>query len=136
AAIAAASETTAPNTSTPADSGWASGSSQPPRPASVPVQLAADSCEASSTTAAGVRAGQPRASRSAATEARLASPINTTIVAVPGESDDKRGAYASSACPETTTKAVDSPRWVTGMPASAGAATAEVTPGTTSYGIP
>ena len=39
-------------------------------------------------------------------------------------------------CPETTTNSWVRPRWVTGMPASAGTATALVTPGTTSTGTP
>ena len=46
------------------------------------------------------------------------------------------GAEASPTCPVTTVTEVASPRWVTGMPAAAGAAKAELTPGTTSYSTP
>ena len=46
------------------------------------------------------------------------------------------GRYASSACPETTVNPAASPRWVSGMPASAGAASAEEMPGMTSCGMP
>ncbi len=79
---------------------------------------------------------QPRESSRAATSARVWRPISTTTVAAPGASEPRTGVKAVSAWPETTTKAVESPRWVTGMPASPGAATAVETPGTTSQGIP
>ena len=40
------------------------------------------------------------------------------------------GRNAASEWPDTTANAEASPRWVTGIPASAGAARAELTPGT------
>src|SRR5438477_837862 len=131
AVIAPASETTAPMTKTPADSGRSSGKLQPGSVDSVPIQFALVECDASSTIAAGVCRGHPRASNSAAMSARFASPISTTTVAEPGATLDSSGSYADLACPDTTTNPAETPRWVTGMPANAGAATAEVTPGTT-----
>ena len=44
--------------------------------------------------------------------------------------------FAGSSWPVTTVKWVDTPRWVTGMPAYAAAPIALVMPGTTSNGIP
>ena len=54
----------------------------------------------------------------------------------PGWSALTVDANTSSSWPLTTSKAADRPRCVTGMPASAGAATALVTPGTMSNGTP
>ena len=48
----------------------------------------------------------------------------------------RRRRAPASPWPVTTAKDEDRPRWVSGIPAYAGAATAEVTPGTTSKGIP
>ena len=44
--------------------------------------------------------------------------------------------FAGSSCPVTTVTWVERPRWVTGMPAYAGAAIALLMPGTTSNGTP
>ena len=44
--------------------------------------------------------------------------------------------FAGSSCPVTNATAPASSRWVTGIPAYAGAATPEVTPGTTSKATP
>ena len=63
-------------------------------------------------------------------------PISTTTVAQCGARLSSIGRYASSACPETTTNPDAIPRCVTGIPASAGAAMAELIPGTTSKGSP
>ena len=46
------------------------------------------------------------------------------------------GRVSSPTWPVTTVTEVDRPRWVTGIPAAAGTAIAEVTPGTTSQGTP
>ena len=85
------------------------------------------------TIAAGV-ARRPARRRAAAprSRARVARPISTTIVAAFGATLSRSGAYADSAWPDTTTTPVREPRCVTGMPASAGAASADDTPGTTS----
>ena len=87
-------------------------------------------------TAAGVIAFQPRLMSSSAICSIRPRPIITTTVALWGARLSRIGRYASSAWPETTTKPDDMPRWVTGMPASAAAAIAELTPGTTSNEIP
>ena len=44
--------------------------------------------------------------------------------------------FAGSSCPVSTAKEEAMPRWVTGIPAYAGTAMAELTPGTTSKGMP
>ena len=65
-------------------------------------------------------------------------PIKTTSVPPARASDAQStapGAPGSPTCPLTTVTDDDSPRWVTGTPADAGAAKAEVTPGTTSKGM-
>ena len=65
-----------------------------------------------------------------------ASPISTTTVVEFGATDPSTGSNAAGACPETTTNDAELPRCVTGMPARAGAASAELIPGTISNGIP
>ena len=89
------------------------------------------------TTATGVVAGRPPPSRPAAISARLAMPINTT--SVPRAPSGARAAQSmpvsdgpSPTRPVTTVTDVETPRWVTGMPAEAGTANADDTPGTTS----
>ena len=63
------------------------------------------------------------------------TPMSTTRVAA--ASRRRRGRGPSSVpWPWVTCTAPTVPRWVTGMPAAAGAASAELTPGTTSTGMP
>src|SRR6266540_1021299 len=102
----------------------------------VPRQVEPSAREAAHTMAAGVRALQPRSSRRAAMAARWPRPISTTTVSAPGASESRAGCQAASAWPATTTKPVDIPRCVTGIPARAGAATDELMPGTTSNAMP
>ena len=59
---------------------------------------------------------------------RAAGPARPSPRATPG--------WPGGRCPETTVNSCATPRWVTGMPAAAGAATALVTPGTTVTGTP
>ena len=88
-----------------------------------------------SVTATGVSADRPPAWSRRAISARVAMPITMTRVP-PARARDSQstppGAEASPTWPVTTVTELDRPRWVTGMPAYAGTATAEVTPGTTS----
>ena len=68
-------------------------------------------------------------------------PIPIRITSVPGTAARAAQSVCSeglpgSSCPVTTVNEVASPRWVTGIPAAAGAAIALVTPGTTSKGTP
>jgi len=62
--------------------------------------------------------------------------MSRTTVSDPGASPSSAGPYAAGSWPETTAKPWQRPRWVTGMPARAGAAIAEEIPGTTSKGTP
>ena len=101
-----------------------------------PFQNVIRGIDAASTTAAGVRARQPRSSSVAAMRSRFRRPIRTITVSEPGATAPRIGSKASAACPDTTVNPAASPRCVTGMPAAAGAATAAVTPGTTSNGMP
>ena len=63
--------------------------------------------------------------------------MSTTIVP-PTWASERQSTSCSPArrWPVTTVNAADIPRWVTGMPAAAGAATDDVMPGTTSNGTP
>ena len=78
----------------------------------------------------------PRSSSRAASSALEAMPIRMITVSELGAIASRIGRYADSACPDTTANPDARPRCVTGIPASAGAAIAEVTPGTTSNGTP
>src|SRR6185436_11269531 len=124
-----ASAATAPITRTAGSSpaGGAAGSW-----CSWPRHVEPPACDAPWTIAAGVDGGQPRAIRRAAIAARSRRPISTTRVSAPGARPSRIGPYAASAWPEITANPEASPRCVTGIPASAGAATADETPGTTS----
>ena len=87
------------------------------------------------TTATGVSGPRPLAISSAAIRARSAMPMRITSVPPVRPSASQStptGAEASPTWPVTTVTDVARPRWVTGMPAAAGAAKAELTPGTTS----
>ena len=133
APIVAASDTTAPTTSVP---GASPSTGAWPSVASVPIQACSSSVDAPRTIAAGVAAGQPRPRSVSAIAPRAPRPISTTTVADCGARLSSTGRYADAACPDTTTTAAARPRCVTGMPASAGAAIALLTPGTTSKGTP
>jgi hypothetical protein len=103
---------------------------------SVIVHTAVDGVDAAKTIAAGVSTFQPRATSRLAMALTRPSPIITTIVAACGARLSRIGRYASSACPERTTNPAAIPRCVTGIDASAPAAIAELTPGTTSKRMP
>ena len=62
--------------------------------------------------------------------------IMTTTVTLCGSMDSRAGRYASSAWPDTTRNPAAMERCVTGIPARPAAATAELTPGTISNGMP
>ncbi len=89
------------------------------------------------TAATGVAGSSPPAMSSAAMASRWATPIRITTVP-PTLASDRQSTSGSPRrrWPVTTVTAAETPRWVTGMPAAAGAATAEVIPGTTSNSIP
>src|SRR3954452_18340531 len=95
--------------------------------------------EPSVTTATGVDGARPCSISAAAMAGAVSTPMSTTRV----PRSRPRDAQSTSdcgcpggTCPETTTNSWVSPRWVTGMPASAGTPIADVTPGTTSTGMP
>ncbi len=71
-------------------------------------------------------------------DARAPMPMSTTSVPSrrPSTSQSTPVIDGSPACPVTTVTDVDTVRCVTGIPAAAGAANAELTPGTTSTSIP
>ena len=81
----------------------------------------------------GSSAARPWATSSEAATRRRPTPMSRTRV----PSSAAREAQSTSwSWADTTVKPRASPRWVTGMPAKAGTATAEVTPGTTSTATP
>src|SRR2546426_5684594 len=82
-------------------------------------------------TAAGVSAGAPCACSRAVISGKAESPISTTSVGTRASASQSRCDTPSHSCPVTTAKADASRRWVTGMPAAAGTAIADVTPGAT-----
>src|SRR5439155_18633802 len=63
-------------------------------------------------------------------------PISTTSVGTRASASQSRSDTPSHSCPVTTAKADASRRWVTGIPAAAGTAIADVTPGTTRNATP
>ncbi len=81
---------------------------------------------------------RPAASSRSVMAARAPMPMRTTRVPSnrPSASQSTPGSDGSPAWPVTTVTEVDTFRWVTGMPAAAGAANAELTPGTTSTATP
>src|ERR1700755_1208413 len=90
-------------------------------------------------TATGVDAGRPRLTSSLLISATAPMPMRTTTVPGPdarASQLDVDPGWEGSTCPETTARSWVTPRCVTGMPVSAGTATALVTPGTTSQGTP
>ena len=103
-----------------------------------PVHVHSSSVDAPHTMAARVSGGPAVCDRArVASSSRPASPI------IDDQRDARAGAslpawpsIASPVCPASTRKADASPRCVTGIPASSGAATAVVTPGTTSNQCP
>ena len=76
------------------------------------------------TIAAGICVCHPRSISRCAIAARRPTPISTTSVTSFGATVSIADANASVSCPPTTRNADETPRWVTGIPASAGAATA------------
>ena len=91
------------------------------------------------TAATGVWGARPPAIRRSLIRPMLATPIRTTMVpptrAMAPQSTSDRS-FVGSSWPVTIVTDVDEYRRVTGMPAYAGAAIADVMPGTTSAGIP
>ena len=60
----------------------------------------------------------------------------TRVPSVRASAVQSIGASLAPSWPDTTVTCRETPRWVTGMPAAAGTATALVTPGTTSTVTP
>ncbi len=91
-----------------------------------------------STMAAGVSAGFPAAIRAAAFCSSRETPMSTTRVpSRPAMAFQSSGdSFPGSSWPVTMVRDEATPRWVTGIPARAGAAMEEVTPGTTSKNMP
>ena len=108
-----------------------------PSSASVQRPTTWPSVVADCTAATGVRGSRPPAISSAAMVARWETPIRITIVP-PTLASERQSMSCSPArrWPVTTVNAADTPRWVMGMPAAAGAAIADVIPGTISKGTP
>ncbi len=105
--------------------------------ASVPIQTRWSGCDAFATMAAGVRglpAGAHRGSGGCPTARRR--PSGRRPSPARRQRAEHRARTPSGAWPLTTTNPDARPRCVTGIPASAGAAIADVTPGTTSNGTP
>jgi hypothetical protein len=90
------------------------------------------------TEATGVSGASPPAISRSAMAPRVAAPMSTTMVPPTRATASQSVSTAAhgSSCPVTTVNDVERPRCVTGTPAYAGTATAEVTPGTTSKGTP
>ena len=112
------------------------------RPASVVRTTRWAAVVARAMTAAGVSGDRPPAMSASAIAARVDMPMRITRVPPARASASQSGAPAPSppsappTRPVTTVTDEATPRWVTGMPAIAGAAKADVTPGTTSKGMP
>ena len=90
-------------------------------------------------TAAGVAGSRPAAMSRAVMTGSVAMPMRITSVstAVARRSQSTPpAALPGSSWPVTTANEDERPRWVTGIPAAAGTATADETPGTTSTGMP
>ena len=91
------------------------------------------------TAATGVSGARPPSIRRWAITARRPAPMRITRVpptrASASQSTSVRS-LAGSSCPVTTVKWVETPRWVTGIPAYAAAPMALVMPGTTSKAMP
>ncbi len=131
-----ANPATGPTTMTAGDS-----RSTAARPLSVVCTTCWAAVVARATTAAGVSGARPPAISASAMAARVDMPMRITRVPPARASASQSGAPASApgappTRPVTTVTDEATPRWVTGMPATAGAANAEVTPGTTSNGMP
>jgi len=90
-------------------------------------------------TAAGVSARIPWAISRRAFSSSAPTPIRKTSVPGVAASDAQSMALSGrvgSSCPVTNVTCAAVPRWVTGMPAYAGTAWAELTPGTISKAMP
>ena len=86
-------------------------------------------------TATGRSGSTPAATAAAQISASVATAISSTSVA-PSAASAARAAGSGPACPDETCTDVATPRWVSGMPASTGTASAELMPGTTSTSTP
>jgi hypothetical protein len=107
--------------------------------ASVPVTVRWPAVVPCSITAAGVSASRPAAMSLAAIVASVDTPIRITSVSTAVASRAQStlaSSLAGSSWPVTTAKEDPSRRWLTGIPAAAGTATADETPGTISTGTP
>ncbi len=108
--------------------------------ASVPVTTRCPGQEARSTTATGVAGSRPPATRCSTTWGRVRMPMYTTRVplARARAPQSSSGPAPPSRRRWPVTKVTDGAwsRWVRGNPAYTAAAEAEVTPGTTSKGMP
>ncbi len=105
--------------------------------ASVPVTVRCPGSVPLSTTATGSDSGRPPAIRAAAISGSRRTPMYST--SVPGNLASSGQSITPSpgtSWPVTSATALAIPRWVTGIPAYALAATPAVTPGTTSKGTP
>ena len=124
---------TRPMTIVPGSSARSAGTSTPGKCSSGPFHVHACGVAAPRiTTAAGVSAGHPLATSRRARPARVAIDIISTTVTRSGGRASRAASQVARSAPVSTTAPAEMPRWVSGMPASAGAATADDTPGTTS----
>ena len=106
------------------------------RSSSVPTIVRCSGVAAHCTIAAGSVLGRPAAISSAHVSASLPAAISTTSVSVDVATRARSTSSPWAVLPVTTAKLCATPRCVTGIPASAGAATALVMPGTTSQATP
>ncbi len=113
-----------------------------PRPDSVVRATRCAGVVPRAITATGVSGERPPRISASAMAARVAMPMRMTSVPPARARDSQSGPSAapdpagSPTRPVTTVTDDARPRWVTGMPATAGTPKADVTPGTTSQGIP
>ena len=113
--------------------------STPARPASVVRTTRWAGVVPRAMTATGVSGARPPRTSASAMAARVVMPMRITSVPPARASASQSGPPAPPASPTrpvTTVTDEARPRWVTGMPAAAGTPKAEVTPGTTSQGMP
>ncbi len=107
--------------------------------ANVPTTVCCEALVPHRTIATGVDPARPSAIKVAAIAERFFMPMRKTTVPWLVASLDQSKAvegFSGSSCPVTIVSVDANVRCVTGIPAYAGAATAAVTPGTTSNSIP
>ena len=107
--------------------------------ANVPRVIRSSGQVARSMTATGSDEGRPAATSCSHVVGNVATPMRMTMVppaAATAAQSTGAPSLDSPSWPVTSVAVEAQSRWVNGMPAAAGAATAEVTPGTTSQGIP